>query len=346
MLILTTLLRRIICFWNVVRVELRDGYVISRSYWFGKWERKNKGYVVKTDAIVYFDTAMSIWGKSVSFGGFVKKEKDNNLYVNFDGVDYLQFYNMDIVGLNLNNVDKIKQYLIENGAKLVDDGGEEYKSLFPLGEFKRWFILRERIRLGKDGILYIRKRLLKSTSSYLPYDDIKIFLGTDANLWGIKMYITADVSVDTEERFSKKVYKQIETTLQKKSAVQCLKGITYKPSWLSFRSLSEMRSRLILLEDGFIVKEDNRSGFYNYSDITSVSFKKRSSLFSLFGTLTIEALRSDARTGSSVLNEGWFGVLYDTKTIFVIPGIWSWKWKFLFFFSGKLKKFFKSKAVI
>lgn len=320
-----------LCFFK--SVELKEGYVCLNNKWFGFIDFYGDAF--NAENAVFFDLAQGLTGKLISFGGLEKTTDDKVTYVKIGGKDYINRSVMDITGLSKDKVEIIKNYLIKNGSKLVEKHAVEYKSKFPIFKFGRWFCPRETLRIGEEGILHTKKTLLKSKSSYVPFEDLKFFSGYGA--FRKKVTFLGDVSVISKERFSKQDFKKIEEKVQSSSSCFCEEGKMYRPSWISFKS---RKKNIILLRKGIICNDKKKAGFFEYKDV-SYSFSKKHWWW-ILGTLRLEAFREDAREGS--LTFGNLLSLHNTFHEFEVPGLPVWKWRILFFFSAPLKKTLKRKS--
>lgn len=306
-------------------VELKDGYILRTWKWFGLMEGVTDAF--KAERAVFCDEGSGIFGKSLFFGAIDKNVEDNRTEIKVAGKTCWNESGMDIYGLKKEDAEKIKQYLLSCGAKLSDDDAVEYKSKFPILNPFRWFMPRESLRLGKEGIFHTRKTIRKTRTSYIPYEDLKVFSGF--GLFRKKLTLLGDVSVITRERFSKDTFKEIKELVDKRAKVLSTTGKLYRPALLSFKRRNKY---IMLLNEGFIAKDKSKIYYFGYNDIENYGFERKH-LLSLFGKFWCVAYRDDARDLS--LTQMWFS---ESIHEFEVPGILVWKWRYLFLFRGSLKK--------
>lgn len=311
-------------------IEFKDGYVLNHVKWLGINAYTD---AFKADRAVFCDEGSGIFGKSIFFGSVDKTVTDNREKIKVDGEDCWNERGFDIFGLKKEDVEAIQQYLIDRGAKLDDNEAVEVKSKFPIFNPFRWFKPREILRFGKEGVFHKVKTFRRSKTSFVPYQDLKVFYAT--GVFNKKLNILGDVTISTKERFPRSVYKDIDKWLKERCKVLTAEGKTYKPSLLSFKLRNKY---IILLDDGFIARDKSKIYYFSYDEIENYGFEKKN-WYSLFGTFWCVAYRDDARDYS--LTQGWFE---DTVHEFEVPGIWRWKWRFLLFFKGSLHKTIKSKC--
>ena len=307
------------------KIELKDGYILRTWKWFGFIEGATDAF--KAERAVFCDEGSGIFGKSLFFGAIDKSVEDKRIEIKVAGKTCWNESGMDIYGLKKDDVEKIKQYLISCGAKLSDDEAIEYKSKFPLLNPFRWFMPRESLRFGKEGIFHTRKTVRKTRTSYIPYEDLKVFSGF--GLFRKKLTLFGDVSVITKERFSNETFKKVKELVDKRAKVLSAVGKLYRPALLSFKRRNKY---VLLLNEGFIAKDKSKIYYFGYNDIENYGFERKR-WCSLFGKFWCIAYRDDARDYS--FTKLWFS---DSVHEFEVPGILTWKWRYLLFFRGSLKK--------
>lgn len=312
-------------------IELKDGYVLKHYKLFGIGGFKPDAF--KAERAVFCDEGKGIFGKSIFFGAVDKTVEDKRSEIKVGGETCWNEHVMDIYGLKKEDFEAIQQYLTDSGAKLEDEDAVEVKSKFPIFNPFRWFWPREILRFGKEGVTHKVKVFKRTKTSFVPYNDLKVFFAT--GLFSKKLNILGDVTISTKERFPRKTYKEIDNWLKERSKALTAEGKTYKPSLLSFRLRNKY---IILLDEGFIARDKSKIYYFSYDEIENYGFEKKN-WYSLFGTFWCVAYRDDARD-YSFTNLLWNSEVNE----FEVPGIWRWKWRFLLFFKGSLNKTIKSKC--
>ncbi|MCR5424272.1 MAG: hypothetical protein K6E93_05855 [Bacteroidales bacterium] len=307
------------------KIELQDGYIIRQWKWLGLFNGNREAF--KADRAVFCDEGNGVFGKSIFFGSIDKTVEDHREIITVAGKSCDNMNGMDIFGLKKNDRDAIQQYLIDNGAKLSDNDAVEYFSKFPVFKPLRWFMPRESLRLGKEGIFHKVKTITRTRNSYIPYEDLKVFSGW--GLFGKRLAILGDVTVVTRERFLKNVYIELKELVGKRSKVLSAEGKMYRPALLSFKKRNKY---ILLLNEGVIARNKTKMYYFDYNDIENYGFDKKH-WWSLFGEFWCVASREDARTTS--FTQFWWS---DTVHEFEVPGIPFWRWRYLLFFRGSLKK--------
>lgn len=326
MKIKTNKLLGIFSFAYVREYELKDGYIICQwKALFGLFNHSKD--IFKADRAVFCDTGSGLFGKKLFFGGLDKTVEDHRSEIAFEGEPCWNLSAMDIEGLKKADMEAIQKYLIDNGAKFADNEATEFTSKFPIFKPLRWFQPREILRLGEEGIFHKVKTINRTKTSYIPYEDLKVFSGSGA--FGKKLTILGDVSVITKERFSKQVYKELKGCVEKRSKVLLTEGKLYRPALLSFKKRNKY---ILILDEGFIVRNKSEMYYFDYNDIDNYGFEKKR-WWSLFGKFWCIANRDDARDAS-------FTTLWDNSSSheFEVPGIPFWKWRILLIFRGSLKR--------
>lgn len=328
MIIKTNVIKSIIQLGTFNTIELKDGYVIRRWKVFGFIPGVSEAF--KADTAIFFDRGQGLFGKSVHFGRIDKDFEDKRNIVTVDGEKLINWNPMDIFGLKASDADAIKQYLIDSGAQLTDVNAKEYKSHFPFLNPFRWFSPRETVSIGTNGIYHNRRTLRKSRTTYIPYDNLKIFCGR--GLFGKKLTILGDASANTRERFSRDAYNEISDIVKKRTHAKLVEGKMFRPALFSFRRRNKY---ILLLDDGFVARYKKETYYFDYNDIDNYGFDRKHA-FSIFGTFWCTAFREDARDSS--LTNLWIN---SSVRDFNVPGIPFWKWRFLLVFKGSLKKILK-----
>jgi hypothetical protein len=277
------------------------------------WFIKRKSKFLNSDKIIVFDTEIGLLGHKLSSGYKAGGADDNTI---------------KIIGLSKQDINKIKSYIQENGAQIMQTEGDTLKTNFPLFSPNRWFSFREKIIINEKGIGHIRRGWFKTRNSFLPFESINMYcyngvLNKDVLLLG-------DTTISLVEKLSNTNNEKLKNTLLKKN-VTSTKGRKYLPALLSFkRGLSP--DVLITTEKGILYKSKKLIGgqtniFLGYDEITE--FKKHG-WYKLFAPITIEGRRVDARQG-----EGG-------NVNIIIEGIAFYRWCTLLFFRGSLKSTLKS----
>ncbi|MBR1550268.1 MAG: hypothetical protein IJ634_06485 [Bacteroidales bacterium] len=312
-------------------IELKDGYILRTWKIFGIKSGVTDAF--KAERAVFCDSGNGLFGKNLFFGSVVKTVEDYQETVKVGDVTCENEIGMDIYGLKKENADAIRKYIVDCGAKLGDDSGEVFYANFPWMKPLRWFMPRESLRFGKEGIFHSVKTIRRNRTSYIPYADLKVFNGY--GWFGKKLSLLGDVSINTKERFPKETYNKCKELVDKRAKVLSAEGKMYRPALLSFKK----RNRFILpLDKGFIARDKKKMYYFDYNDIVNYGFEKKR-WWSLFGKFWCVSDRNDARDYS--LTQGWFE---DTVREFEVPGILFWRWRYLFFFRGSLKKELKAKC--
>ncbi len=331
MAIKTNTILSILRYGTFDKFEFKDGYILRTWKVFVIIEGITEAF--KADRAVFCDTGSGIFGKKLFFGAVDKtvEDKRNKLKI---GDKYCENVSgMDIFGLKKEDAISIQKYLIDSGAKLNDDKGEVFFSKFPILNPLRWFMPRESLRFGEEGIFHSRKSIRRTRTSYIPYTDLKVFNGF--GWFGKRITLLGDVSVYTHERFSKEVYNKCKEFVNKRAHVLTAEGKMYRPALLSFKKRNRY---ILLLDEGFLARDKKKMYYFDYNDIMNYGFEKKR-WWSLFGKFWCISDRDDARDFS--FTKAWFS---STIHEFEVPGILFWRWRYLLFFRGSLKKKIKERC--
>lgn len=312
-------------------VELKDNNVLIHWKLFGFLNVI--GDAIPADHSVFFDQCQGLTGKTISFGSLEKTVEEKRFYREVGGEKYWNYTVYDIRGLKQVDVQKIKNYLIQCGSKLEDANATVFYSKFPVFRPLRWFLPREELRIGTEGILHKTKTFGRTRSSYVPYSNLKVFSGF--GLFRKRLAIIGDVTINTKERFSKDVYNELQELVKKRANVLCKDGVLYRPALLSFKRRNKS---MLLIDEGIIVVQGSKTYFFEYGEIEKYEFSKKN-WWRIFGTLTCVAYRDDARDYS--FTQWW---LDESVHEFEIPGLPVWNWRILWVFRGKLKKLLKTRV--
>jgi hypothetical protein len=293
------------------KLILEDGQIKTDYLMF--WFFKRKPKCLNSNKIIVFDTGVNIFGHKLTTGHKPGGGSNNKISVK---------------GLSRNDVNLIKEYVILNGAQILQNDGETLKTSIPFLMPSRWLSAREKIIIGDNGIGHIRKGWFKTRESFLPYDSINMYFYD--GIFEKNVLILGDTTISLVENLSNTNNEKLKKVLLEKG-VTSTKGRKYLPALLSFRR-GLPSDVLIATEKGILFKSKKLIGgqsnlFLGYDEITK--FKKHG-WYKIFAPISIEGRRVDARKG-----EG--GIIY----IF-IEGIAFYRWNTLFFFDGSLKSTLKS----
>ena len=296
----------------ILRIEERQLIRELKTLWFIK--RKPK--VLNCDKIIVFDTKLNLFGFKVSTGYKAGGQDDKTL---------------NICGLSKQQVNQIKAYIQESGAKISSLEGSVFTTLFPWFSPSRWLSYREKIILNDEGVGHIRKSWFKTRESFLPYPSIKMYCYN--GLLAKDILILGDTTISLFEKISNHDNGILKRKLEEKG-ITSTEGRKYLPALLSLKRSLINPDVLITTPNGVLFKSKKLIGeqtniYLDYDDI--IKFKKIG-WYKLFAPVIIEARRVDARKG-----EGGNVSIY-------IEGVAFYRWCTLLFFDGSLKSSLKSKC--
>jgi hypothetical protein len=313
MIVKPNILAQLFYYVGSYQLKLEDGQLKRELKTLWLFKRKHK--FLNSDKIIAFDTEIGLFGNKLITGYKAGGTDDNTL---------------KIIGLTKNDLVKIKNYIQQNGAQIIQNEGEILKTNFPLFQPSRWLSYRETISIGEKGIGHVKKGWFKTRQSFLPFESINMFCYN--GVMNKDILLLGDTTISLVEKLSNGNNDKLKKILLEKG-VTSTQGQKYLPAILSFkRGLSP--DVLITTDKGILYKSKKLIGgqtniFLGYDEITK--FQKHGWL-KLVAPISIEGRRVDARKG-----EGG-------KVLIQINGVAFYRWCTLLFFNGSLKATLKSKC--
>lgn len=171
----------------------------------------SKKTIVEIKDIVFFDTS-GLFSKHVNFG-----YRDQ----------------VFIKGISKKETSEIRNHFIANGSKIGYEGNLvkslPFTNIIDIFKPLKWF-LRETLILTDEAVIFNKKKLTSSKTTYLPYD--KISVGYIEGRITRKFYILGEQNILPNYSFSKKKTKQLVEKLKNKQ-LEVENGTCYTPSRLS-----------------------------------------------------------------------------------------------------------------
>ncbi len=277
--------------------------------WFGSWTfigRIETTVLIKD--IAYFDTS-GVINKSIEFG-----------YTD----------QIAITGVSKANADLLKKHVIKYESKIAQEG-KSFKSI-PIASIKdfinpkKW-LLREKIILTEEAVIFNKRKFFSSKTTYLPYD--KMSVGYFCGVFSKNVFILGEQNIIANYEFSNSCCKIIEKKIKEKG-IQIAEGKSYRP--FIFSSIRSMLfpKRLICTENEVVYLDilpfkPKVIKILRYNEIDKF---KKSKWYSLIGTITISGSATNIRSDQ------------DTSVFIEMKNMWFYRWR-VFFISTGIRAFIK-----